>query len=65
MSGGVNGLDVLTYYHALCPENPAVLMTAQDGEMRNRVEALGGIYIRKPFFVEDLLAILNKRLFNH
>jgi DNA-binding NtrC family response regulator len=65
MPGVVNGLDVLTYYHALCPKNPVILITAQDQGVQKSLEALGGIYIRKPFFVEDLLAILEKRLLNH
>ena len=62
MPGSVNGVDVLVCYHALCPENPAVLITAQDGEIQRDVEAFGGIYLRKPFFVEDLVALLNRRL---
>jgi hypothetical protein len=39
-----------------------VLITALDGETRKEVESLGGVYIPKPFLLEDLLQIINRRL---
>ena len=62
MPGGVNGLDVLRHYHKLWPEKLAVLVTGQDGVTKSGVEAIGGIYLRKPVFLEELLGILSSRI---
>jgi CheY-like chemotaxis protein len=62
LPGTLTGLDVLRDYHQLYPTRPMVLITAQDGETRKQVESIGGIYIAKPFLLEDLLQIINRRL---
>lgn len=62
MPGGLNGLDVLRRYHELSPEKLVVLVTGPDGVTKTEVEAIGGIYLEKPVFLEELLSILNSRV---
>jgi CheY-like chemotaxis protein len=62
LPGTLTGLDVLRDYHQRYPTRPMVLITAQNGETRKQIEAIGGIYVSKPFLLEDLLRIINGRL---
>lgn len=62
MPGQLTGLDVLMRYHQQYPDKLKVLLTGQDGDARRKVESIGGIYLRKPVFLEDLLGIINSRL---
>lgn len=61
LPGKLNGLDVLRRYHERWPEKLKVLITGQNADIRTEVEALGGIYLQKPVFLEDLLAVVNSR----
>jgi DNA-binding NtrC family response regulator len=61
MPGGLTGLDVLRHYHHRCPDKAKVLMTAQNDVAQTEVEAIGGTYLSKPFLLEDLLGIINRR----
>jgi DNA-binding NtrC family response regulator len=60
--GRLTGLDVLKHFHQLNPDKPIVLVTGQDGAKKAEVESIGGVYLRKPIFLEDLLGIINRRL---
>jgi DNA-binding NtrC family response regulator len=64
MPGQLTGLDVLTHYHRRFPDKLKVLITGQDGEAQEEVKAIGGIYLQKPVFLEELIGIVNRRL-NH
>lgn len=61
LPGKLNGLDVLRRYHERCPEKIKVLITGRDIDVRTEVEALGGVYLQKPVFLEDLLAVVSSR----
>ena len=61
MPGRITGLDVLRHYRERWPEKLAVLITGHDADTKTEVEALGGIYLRKPIFLEELLGILSSR----
>jgi DNA-binding NtrC family response regulator len=62
LAGKLNGVDVLRHYHERRPEKLKVLITGQNGDAQADAEAIGGIYLRKPVFLEDLLAIVNSRI---
>lgn len=62
MPGPLDGLDVLKHFHELNPDKLIVLVTGQNGDKQGDIEAIGGIYLRKPVFIEDLLGIINRRL---
>ncbi len=62
LSGKVNGLDVLRHYHKRWPDKLKVLITGQNGDAQADAEAIGGFYLRKPVFLEDLLAVVNSRI---
>lgn len=57
--GKLNGLDVLTYYHRACPAKVKVLISGLAAQFHDQLQAIGGIYLRKPFSTEDLLRILD------
>jgi two-component system, response regulator PdtaR len=61
MPGGLTGLDVLRHYHQRCPDKAKILITAQNDVSQTEVEAIGGTYLPKPFLLEDLLGIINRR----
>lgn len=61
MPGKFNGLDVLRHYHELWPRKLKVLITGQNSDTKTEVEAIGGVYLKKPIFFEELLAIVNSR----
>jgi len=59
MPGAVNGVDLLNYYHLHYPENVKVLITAYaTNGAQKQVEALGGVFLRKPLIYGDLLRAL-------
>jgi DNA-binding NtrC family response regulator len=60
MAGTVNGLDVLSYYHRVAPGKIKVLITAKE-DTQYELKAIGGILLSKPFLLEDLVGIVNKR----
>ncbi|MGH7827954.1 MAG: response regulator [Candidatus Binatia bacterium] len=64
MPGGVNGLDVLFYCHfrQVRSATVKVLISALDSHLQTETEAIGGIYIRKPFLIEDVIRILDHAL---
>jgi DNA-binding NtrC family response regulator len=62
MPGPLTGLDVLKHYHDRSPNSLKVLITAQNGDAKREVEAIGGIYLQKPLFLGDLIAVINRRL---
>jgi DNA-binding NtrC family response regulator len=64
MPGDINGLDVLTYYHQMSPGNPKLLITALNGNLQTETEAIGGVYLRKPFSVARVVSILERALSN-
>jgi DNA-binding NtrC family response regulator len=60
MPGVLSGLDVLNYYHLRHPANVKVLITGYGtDETKRQVEAVGGVFLRKPFLHGDLLSALN------
>jgi DNA-binding NtrC family response regulator len=62
MPGTLTGLDVLKHYHEHCPNKLKVLITGQNSDTKTEIEAIGGIYLQKPVFLEDLLGIVTRRL---
>jgi DNA-binding NtrC family response regulator len=63
MPGRMSGLDVLLYYHDLYPDRIKVLLTGQSNrEAEDRLKAMGGIYLEKPFAIEDLVVMLARLL---
>jgi CheY-like chemotaxis protein len=63
MPGTMSGLDVLTYYHQLHPDKVKVLLTGQTSrEAEDQIKAIGGIYLPKPFAIEDLAVMLARLL---
>lgn len=62
MPGALTGLDVLKHYHQRCPNKLKVLITAQNPDAKKEVERMGGVYLQKPVFLEDLVAIVNRRV---
>jgi DNA-binding NtrC family response regulator len=60
MPGSVNGVDVLNYYNLRYPGKVKVLITAYGtDETQKQVEAVGGVFFRKPFMRGELLRALN------
>jgi CheY-like chemotaxis protein len=63
MPGTISGLDVLLHYHERHPANVKVLLTGQTSrEAQEQVKAIGGIYLTKPFAIEDLAGKLAQLL---
>jgi DNA-binding NtrC family response regulator len=60
MSGTINGLDVLKHYAQKSPGKTKVLMTADD-DAQYELDAIGGVLVSKPFLLEDLVGIINRR----
>jgi DNA-binding NtrC family response regulator len=60
MPGTVNGLDVLRYYHRLAPGKMKVLITTKE-DTQSELQAIDGVLLSKPFLLEDLVGIINKR----
>jgi DNA-binding response OmpR family regulator len=65
LPGTLTGLDVLMYYHQLyhqlCPHNLMVLMTASNVDPQ-KLHMIGAIYLPKPFSLNELLWVINRRL---
>jgi len=60
--GELTGVDVLDYFHRRYPEKVKVLITAYGtDEIRGQVQALGGVFLRKPFLFGDILRALDSR----
>jgi DNA-binding NtrC family response regulator len=60
MPGALSGLDVLNYYHLRYPDNVKVLITAHGtDDIQKQVEAVGGVFLRKPFRYGDILRALD------
>jgi DNA-binding NtrC family response regulator len=63
MPGTKSGLDVLVYYHQRHPDKVKVLLTGQTSrEAENQIKVIGGIYLAKPFAIEDLAVMLARLL---
>jgi DNA-binding response OmpR family regulator len=63
MPGSLSGLDVLLYYHELHPDKVKVLLTGQTNRgAEDRIKGIGGVYLAKPFAIEDLAAMLARLL---
>jgi DNA-binding NtrC family response regulator len=60
MAGTLNGLDVLKHYERKSPGKTKVLITDEVGAQQE-VDAIGGILVPKPFLLEDLVGIVNRR----
>lgn len=63
MPGQVTGLEVLAHYHQRHAGRVKVLITGHaTGDTQQEVEAIGGIFIRKPFVVEQLIDVIDRFL---
>jgi DNA-binding NtrC family response regulator len=61
MPGTINGIDVLRHYDRRAPGKTKVLITAEIGAQQE-LKAIGGILVSKPFLLEDLVGIVNRRI---
>lgn len=61
LPGTLTGLDVLMFYHQLWPHNLIVLITANNVDPQ-KLHMMGAIYLPKPFSLDELLWVINRRL---
>ncbi|MGH7826049.1 MAG: response regulator [Candidatus Binatia bacterium] len=63
MPGRVTGIDVLTHFHVRHAGKVKVLITGYGtSDTQNQVEAIGGIFIPKPFVMEKLIDLIDRSL---
>jgi two-component system response regulator PhoP len=62
LGGKVNGIDVLKRQHNTAPGKQLILITAfGSAEVQSEAEAMGAVYMEKPFLIRDLLSKLKTR----
>jgi DNA-binding response OmpR family regulator len=62
LGGKISGIDVLKRQHNIAPGKQLVLITAFGSpEVQSEAEAMGAVYMEKPFFIRDLLSKLQLR----
>jgi len=63
MPGTVNGIDVLKHFHTRHCGRVKVLITGYGApETEREVKEIGGVFVRKPFVIEQLIETIDKLL---
>jgi DNA-binding NtrC family response regulator len=63
MTGRLTGLDVLNHFHLRYHGRVKVLITGKPGsDTQRQVEQIGGIFVLKPFALEQLIDVVDSLL---